>query len=254
MLPTGIARVASTMAVMLLALTATSCGEPQRVYESGTVGTNAELGEILLRNVHFRPPEGNAFRPGDDGVISLALFNRADHPDALVDVRTPVAGDVEIFWDRDCDGSGEKVPELSLAANDGVTGEAGEELAYHLRVVDFSDEVLAGTTVPVTFEFDRAGETTVDTIIETAGDGDDSALPSCAPDQITLTGVVQSGVEPRCLVISADDGRQFLLLGGDPQVLQAGAEVVVEGTPAPGKPTTCMQGIPFLVSDARLSG
>ncbi|MCX2948873.1 copper chaperone PCu(A)C [Lentzea sp. NEAU-D7] len=254
MLPTGIAKIASTTAVVLLALTAASCGEPQRVYESGTIGTNAEFGEILLRNVHLRPPEGNAFRPGDDGVISLALFNQANHPDALVDVRTPVAGDVEIRWDRDCDGSGEKVQELPLAADGGVTGVAGEQLAYHLRVLNFSEEVIAGTTVPVTFEFDRAGETTVDAIIETTGDGDDGPLPSCTPDEITLTGVVQSGVEPRCLVMRVDDGRQFLLLGGDRQVLQTGEEVVVEGTPAPGRPTTCMQGIPFLVSDARLSG
>ncbi|SMD18441.1 hypothetical protein [Lentzea albidocapillata] len=71
---------------------------------------------------------------------------------------------------------------------------------------------------------------------------------------ITLTGVVQSGVEPSCLVLKADDGRQFLLLGGNPDVLQTGAEVMVEGTPALEKPTTCMQGIPLRVTDAKSSG
>ncbi|MDX8056629.1 copper chaperone PCu(A)C [Lentzea sp. BCCO 10_0798] len=241
-------------AAALLALTTTACGVPQRVYESGTIGTNDDFGEIQLRNVHLRPPDGHAFRPGDDGVVSLALFNRADHPDALVDVRTPVAADVEIFWDRDCDGSGEQVARLPLAANDGVTGVAGDELAYHLRLIDFSQEVLAGTTVPVTFQFDRAGETTLDAIVEASGDGDASLPPSCAPALITLTGVVQSGVEPRCLVLKADDGRQFLLLGGSPDVLRTGAEVVVEGTPALEKPTTCTKGIPLRVTDAKSSG
>lgn len=241
-------------AVALLALTATACGEPQKVYESGTIGTNDDFGEIQLRNVHLRPPDGHAFRSGDDGVVSLALFNRADHPDALVDVRTPVAADVEIFWDRDCDGSGDQVARLPLAANDGVTGVAGDELAYHLRLVDFSQEVLAGTTVPITFEFDRAGETTLDAIVEAPADGDASLPPSCAPGVITVTGVVQSGVEPRCLVLKADDGRQFLLLGGNPNLLQPGTEVVVKGTSALEKPTTCMQGIPLRVTDAKSSG
>lgn len=253
-------KAVSAMAALVLALTTAACGEPQRVYESGTIGTNAELGEILLRNVHLRPPEGNAFRPGDDGVISLALFNRADHPDALVDVRTPVAANIEIVWDRECDGSIETTPQLPLVADGGVAGEAGNELAYHLRVTDFSEEVLAGTTVPVTFEFERAGETTVDTMVESAGDGDDGKLPSCAPassttapNETTLSGVVRAGVEPGCLVL-VEDGREYLLLGGDPQVLQSGAAVVVEGAPASGAPTTCMQGTPFHVTNARPQG
>lgn len=254
MLFNGVVKAASTVVVALLALTVTSCGEPQRVLESGTVGTNAEFGEIQLRNVHVRPPEGHAFRPGDDGVISLALFNQANDTDALVDVRTPVATDVEILIDRDCDGTGEEVTELPLGANDGVTGVAGEQLAYHLRVVGFSEEVLAGTSMPVTFEFERAGQTTVDAVVEAAGDGDGGPLPSCEGDEVTLTGTVRKGVEPDCLVLQGEEGRQFLLLGGDSRVLQAGEEVVVDGTSAPGRPTTCMQGIPFLVSDARPAG
>ena len=251
---TGTVRATSIAAAVLLALTAAGCGEPQKVLESGTIGTNADFGEIQLRNVHLRPPDGHAFRPGDDGVVSLALFNRADRSDALVDVRTPVAADVEIYWDRDCDGAGEQVERLPLGADDGVTGAAGDELAYHLRLVDFSQEVLAGTTVPVTFEFDRAGETTLDAIVEALGDGDASLPPSCAPGPITLTGVVQSGVEPACVVLNADDGRQFLLLGGDAEVLRAGAEVKVEGTAALEKPTTCMQGIPLRVTSAEVTG
>ncbi|SMD18438.1 hypothetical protein [Lentzea albidocapillata] len=38
-------------AVALLALATTACGEPQKVYESGTIGTNDDFGEIQLRNV-----------------------------------------------------------------------------------------------------------------------------------------------------------------------------------------------------------
>ncbi|WP_434445295.1 hypothetical protein [Lentzea sp. E54] len=59
----------------LLTVTAAGCGEPQKVPESGTIGTNADFGEIQLRNVHLRPPDGHAFRPGDDYVVSLVAWH-----------------------------------------------------------------------------------------------------------------------------------------------------------------------------------
>lgn len=173
-------RTFSLTAVLTLAVTALSCGEPQRVYESRTVGTNGEVGDVLLRNVHVRPPAGNAFRVGDDGVVVLAVFNRAGHADALIDVRPAQARDATMHWDRECDGTADTVSRLPLLADGGVAAQGGAELAYHLRLVDFTDEVLAGTTTPVTFVFERAGETTLDVLVETTGDGDDSPPPSCS--------------------------------------------------------------------------
>ncbi|WP_285507633.1 hypothetical protein [Actinokineospora sp. NBRC 105648] len=61
---------------------------------------------------------------------------------------------------------------------------------------------------------------------------------------------MQEGVEAGCLVLATDQG-QFLLLGGDEDVIRAGAEVVVEGTAQPGQATTCQQGTPFTVTKAR---
>ncbi len=66
---------------------------------------------------------------------------------------------------------------------------------------------------------------------------------------MTLRGEVMAGVEAGCLVMATDRG-QYLLLGGDPQVVRVGARVVVEGTPQPGQPTTCQQGTPFRVHTA----
>ncbi|GLZ35109.1 hypothetical protein Lesp02_72960 [Lentzea sp. NBRC 105346] len=62
---------------------------------------------------------------------------------------------------------------------------------------------------------------------------------------MTLHGTVEAGVEAGCLLLNG-----YLLLGGDHDVVVAGAEVVVEGTPAPGTMTTCQQGIPFHVTKA----
>ncbi|NUT47824.1 MAG: hypothetical protein HOV94_11030 [Saccharothrix sp.] len=65
-----------------------------------------------------------------------------------------------------------------------------------------------------------------------------------------LRGRVEAGVEAGCLVLATDQGL-FLLLGGDPEVLRAGADVVVEGTARPDQATTCQQGTPFAVTSAQ---
>ncbi|MCW3815376.1 hypothetical protein ONA91_13015 [Micromonospora sp. DR5-3] len=62
----------------------------------------------------------------------------------------------------------------------------------------------------------------------------------------TLTGTVQAGVEPNCLLL---DGN--LLVGGPRDVLKAGARVTVTGHAQPGMMTTCQQGTPFVVETAK---
>ncbi|BCJ58558.1 hypothetical protein Jiend_19800 [Micromonospora endophytica] len=64
--------------------------------------------------------------------------------------------------------------------------------------------------------------------------------------ELTLTGRIESGVEPGCLLL---DG--YLLLGGPRDVLTAGTTVTVTGQPSPGLMTTCQQGTPFKVASAK---
>ncbi|NLU79350.1 hypothetical protein HCA58_13355 [Micromonospora sp. HNM0581] len=64
--------------------------------------------------------------------------------------------------------------------------------------------------------------------------------------EITLTGRVESGIEPGCLLL---DG--YLLLGGDRDVLTSGETVTVTGRADPTLMTTCQQGTPFVVASAR---
>lgn len=61
----------------------------------------------------------------------------------------------------------------------------------------------------------------------------------------TLTGTVVAGVEPGCLLLD-----QYLLVGGAPAVLRAGARVKVTGRVEAGMVTTCQQGTPFVVETA----
>jgi hypothetical protein len=66
---------------------------------------------------------------------------------------------------------------------------------------------------------------------------------------ITVTGVISSGVEAGCLLIGSGN-LQWLLIGGDPRILQPGAKVTVVGVPAGQSSTTCMQGKPLMVQRA----
>ncbi|MEH0931911.1 hypothetical protein [Micromonospora sp. CPCC 205558] len=64
----------------------------------------------------------------------------------------------------------------------------------------------------------------------------------------TLSGTVQGGVEPGCVLL---DG--YLLLGGPREVLTPGTRVEVTGRVEPGMMTTCQQGTPFVVTAAQRS-
>jgi hypothetical protein len=65
----------------------------------------------------------------------------------------------------------------------------------------------------------------------------------------TLTGDVEPGVEAGCLLLR-DGGKTYLLIGGDPAVVRAGARVRVTGRVNTDLKSYCMQGVPFQVSEA----
>ncbi len=67
----------------------------------------------------------------------------------------------------------------------------------------------------------------------------------------TLRGVPAEGVEDKCVVMTADDGNVYQLLGGDRAVLLSGARVEVEVRIQKDLMTTCQQGTPALVQTAR---
>ena len=72
--------------------------------------------------------------------------------------------------------------------------------------------------------------------------------------RVTVTGTVRRGVEPGCLLLDADQGRQWLLVGGrgaDRRLLAPGARVQVVGTRSPGTVSTCQQGMPLEVISMR---
>ena len=69
----------------------------------------------------------------------------------------------------------------------------------------------------------------------------------------TLTGTVEAGVEPGCLVLKGSGGDHLLIF--DPRTLRTqakvGSSITVVGRAEPTQITTCQQGIPFVVSSVR---
>jgi hypothetical protein len=73
-----------------------------------------------------------------------------------------------------------------------------------------------------------------------------------APGAVTtLRGTASEGVEANCLVLAADDGKSYLLLGGDRNLINSGARIEVQALIQPDLMTTCQQGIPAVVQSVR---
>jgi hypothetical protein len=71
-----------------------------------------------------------------------------------------------------------------------------------------------------------------------------------ADGEITVTGLIEEGVEAGCVLLRANN-QAYLLLGGDRAMISKGGRVTVRGKPQPGLMTTCQQGTPFQVSEIR---
>lgn len=70
---------------------------------------------------------------------------------------------------------------------------------------------------------------------------------------MTVRGTVSGGVESGCLILNTGTA-QYLLLGADPAIAVAGAEIEVTGRAQPDQMTTCQQGTPFAVTKTQRVG
>ena len=82
-----------------------------------------------------------------------------------------------------------------------------------------------------------------------------TTTPTTAPTEptrsggpVTVVGTVAAGVEPGCLLLEAERGGSFLLVGGERAELRPGARVAVTGWVDRGLLSTCQQGEPLVVA------
>jgi Protein of unknown function (DUF5818) len=91
----------------------------------------------------------------------------------------------------------------------------------------------------------RGGATTVPTTLP----GNPAVTKPTEPaGQVTVTGMVREGVEPDCLLLDAEDGTRYLLVGGERAELRPGGRVAVTGRVDRDLLSTCQQGEPLVVA------
>jgi hypothetical protein len=74
------------------------------------------------------------------------------------------------------------------------------------------------------------------------------AGPTRTGGPVTVVGTVAEGVEPGCLLLEAEGGGSFLLVGGDRAELRPGRRVAVTGRVDRSLLSTCQQGEPLVVA------
>jgi Protein of unknown function (DUF5818) len=78
--------------------------------------------------------------------------------------------------------------------------------------------------------------------------GPPTTRPSRPAGPVTVTGTVSQGVEPGCLLLDADGGPSYLLVGGERAELRPGRRVAVTGRVDRSLLSTCQQGEPLVVT------
>jgi hypothetical protein len=187
--PSHLRRSRGVLALVAAAAVTTACGADTALVESeflhGAGGVHARVGDVLLRDVSLDEPADGSFERGDVARLRLVLFNEAPAADVLTDVSTPVAADVRLLVDADCDGTAERLGAVPLppqppVARPAPTPPDGPEPFYRVDVV--LDEALrAGESVPVRFTFANAGSTTVQVPVELAAEADRDDDAECEP-------------------------------------------------------------------------
>ena len=149
-------RTTTLLAAALLPLAVTACGvnqDPQTYRARSTQdATNADLGELALRDVAIQPPAAGTrdLPAGSDALVSLTVISTSAQPDQLVSVSSPAAAAVELV-----DGTGHTMPGLTVPGQ-GSLGPSD----FGLVLRGLTAALTPGRYVDMTFVFQRNGRRT----------------------------------------------------------------------------------------------
>jgi copper(I)-binding protein len=176
----------STGAALAAVLVLPACGAGEPLTDEPLNGIGADQAEagIGLHGVYVQKPAEGPYEPGDNAIVRFTMVNNTEQADRLTEVTTSYAQDVVQHWDRQCDGTAEKVPAIPVAAEDDVPNPPAIDRphpGYHLEIIEFNQEVHAGTVVPLTFTFQNAGEIQVDALVQQPHRLEEPATQGCQP-------------------------------------------------------------------------
>jgi copper(I)-binding protein len=153
----GVAALAATFA-----LSGCSAGQVSQMatQEPAVNSTSTNVGPISLRNVHLRATQTTAYvHPGRDvELLFVAVSSSPDVNDKLVSITSDV-GTVTLTGDTSVPANGV----LAVGAPDGQIApmESAERADAAKAAVALSKPITNGLTYSFTFDFEKAGETTL---------------------------------------------------------------------------------------------
>ena len=151
----------------------------------GEAGVDSVAGSLRILAVHVVAPAGDGYPSGSDLRVILTIVNVGAAPDALVGASSPDAERVEIRWDRDCDGRPEVVPRLPIAPEEAPApanrAGVGPFDPYDLLVVAVRHDVPAGTNVPLSLTFERAGKVSTSAYVQPRSANITEPVRRCVP-------------------------------------------------------------------------
>lgn len=220
-----LAGAAGAVALSGLLLSGCGTGQISQTAEqvSATNGLNTTVGQVDLRDVQIAYPAAPAgpaalYARGSSAPVRATLINTGSVADRLVSVSTPAASSVQIQGDP-------AMPQnvaLVSAGNSSLTPTDAREV--QLVAGGLTQPIASGTTIPMTFVFERAGSVTVDVPTAIPADG----APGAEPERVAAEGGEHAGAN------SAETG-----VGG-----QTGGEAEVPPVEQPGQQPSGVEQAP----------
>jgi copper(I)-binding protein len=188
-------RLVPGLAGLAAALVVAGCGAGQNVQtevEPAVNGNFGQAGPILIRDAQFAYPPDGTYPGGGSAPLIVTIVNSGSGDDELVEVSSPVAGDVAITGDRNLparraiqvgtpgrtatppsapaatttttrSGPSSAAPTSSSAPTPATTSLRPDDIGKATIVLSgLSSPLAAGHTYPVTFVFRKAGSVTVE--------------------------------------------------------------------------------------------
>jgi copper(I)-binding protein len=134
--------ITPTLLLLLILLISSACGDSNG---------------ISIQDAWARP----GFR-GDNSAVYLTINNPTDQGDGLIGATTDIAGGTEIHLSK-MDAAGtmtmERQDQVVIPAKDSVELAPG---GLHIMLVILGEDLSVGDTFPLTLEFQRAGDITIE--------------------------------------------------------------------------------------------
>jgi copper(I)-binding protein len=182
---------AATIGALLLspiALTACSAGQVTQTASQNRdkVGTDAQIGDLALRQVTLEYPGEGRYDEGDDVPLIMAIVNGGNEDDALVGIEGEGFDGVVVTGQATSSGSPTAAPSgpatvpsapttarastrVDIPVPAGTTVFTGGD-GVSVELSDLAEELTAGQSLDVTLTFERAGEVTVAALVANPDD------------------------------------------------------------------------------------